>query len=511
MMTRFWTQFDWGGTLLGLLWAVLFYAGACFLQRFLNRLKIFKQISTSLNLLALFSAVLLFLSEPLGRIHAYIVSSVWAAVLFFMIYIGIRLLDVFLLDLVVRWRKRTPVPIVLRDIGRWVLSLAILFFIIKIVFPQVNLNIFAFSSIVIGYIVGNATQDTLGNLIAGLALNTERPFAIGDWVTIGGNTGVIVDMTWRATRLRTKSNDFIVIPNGMIAKEPIVNYSQPSRSHARILRIGTSYDAPPNKVRKVVLEALKNVPEVQQDPAPVVRLVTYAGSSIDYDIRFFISDFAHYEDIQSRVMYLIWYFFKRENIVIPFPIRDVTMKEITRDEQELERRAEVEDIVRALSKIEIFHPLSKEELASVASNLREQIFASGEVLVRQGEEGDTFYILRDGKVAVSVNDAEGRATVVAHLGKGAFFGEMSLLTGETRTATITAETDTTVLALSKAIFAEVLESNAQIAEALAKVLERRQRENLEKMAKTKELSQDKLDATSSQTILRKIKSFFGLG
>jgi len=275
--------------------------------------------------------------------------------------------------------------------------------------------------------------------------------------------------------------------------------------------IGITFDVPPNKVRQVILEALKNVPEVLADPPPAVRLRAYEDFSINYDVKFYISDFAHLEDIQSQVMYLIWYYFKREDIAIPFPIRDVTMRQVTREEEERQRRAEIEDIVRALSRIEIFHPLSKEELTSVASNLGEKIYAAGEVLFRQGEEGDTFYIIRDGKVAISVADAEGRSTVVAHLGKGAFFGEMSLLTGEKRTATITAEADTTVLALSKAIFADVLETNAQIAEALAKVLEKRQRENLEKMAKTKELSQDKLDATSSQTILRKIKSFFGLG
>ncbi len=510
-MTQFWTHFDWQGTLLGLLWSALFYGGLTFIQKFLNRLKIFKQISTSLNLLFLFSALNLFLAEPLGRLHPYVMSAIWAVVLFFLVYIGIRLLDVFLLDLVVRWRKRIPVPIVLRDIGRWLLSLVALILIIRVVFPQVNLNVFAVSSIVVGYIVGNATQDTLGNLIAGLALNTERPFAIGDWVTIAGNTGVVVDMTWRATRLRTKSNDFIVIPNGVIAKEPIYNYSQPSQMHGYRVKIGVHYDVSPDHVRRVVLEALRTIPEVLQDPPPRVWLSEYGDSSIVYTVRYFFGDFAHLDDIHSNVLSLIWYYFKREGISIPFPIRDVTMKQITREDEEAGRKVEVEDIVRSLSKIEIFHPLSQEELASVASNLREQIFARDEVLVRQGEEGDTFYIIRDGKVAVSVNDAEGRSTVVAHLGKGAFFGEMSLLTGEKRTATITAETDTTVLALSKAIFADVLETNAQIAEALAKVLEKRQRENLEKMAKTKELSQDKLDATSSQTILRKIKSFFGLG
>jgi len=510
-MTQFWTNFDWQGTLLGLLWAALFYAGLTLLQRFLNRARIFKQISTSLNLLFLFTALTLFLAEPLGRLHPYVVSSIWAAVLFFLVYIGIRLLDVVLLDLVVRWRKRTPVPMVLRNVGRWLLSLVALVFVVKLVFPQVNLNVFAVSSIVIGYIVGNATQDTLGNLIAGLAQNAEQPFTIGDWVTVGGHTGVVVDTTWRATRLRTKSNDFIVIPNGMIAKEPIYNYSQPSRTHGYRVKIGVHYGASPDKVRQVVLEALRAIPEVLQDPPPRVWLSEYGDSSIVYTVRFFFSDFAHLDDIHSNVLSLIWYYFKREGISIPFPIRDVTMREVTREEEERQRRAEVEDIIRSLSKIEIFHPLSREELFSVASNLGEKIYAAGEILVRQGEEGDTFYIIRDGKVAVSVVDAEGRSTVVAHLGKGVFFGEMSLLTGEKRTATVTAEVDTTVLALSKAIFAEVLEANAQIAEGLAKVLEKRQRENLEKMAKTKELSQDKLDATSSQTILRKIKSFFGLG
>lgn len=510
-MTQFWTRFDWQGVLLGLLWAVLFYGGLSFLQRFLNRLKFFKLFSTSLNLLFLFLSLHLFLAEPLGRLHPYVQSIVWAAVLFFLVYIVIRLLDVLLLEVIVRWRKRAPVPIVLRDIGRWLLSLVILFLIIKVVFPQVNLNVFAVSSIVVGYIVGNATQDTLGNLIAGLALNTERPFTIGDWVTVGGHTGKVIDMTWRATRLRTKDHDFIVIPNGMIAKEPIVNFSQPDRTHGFIVKIGVSYEVPPNRVRQVISEALRTIPDVLQDPPPAVRQKDFADFAVVYDVKYYINDFAHLEEIQGRVLNSIWYFFKREGISIPFPVRDLTVRQVTREGEEARRHAEVEDIVKALSRIEIFQPLSREELSSIASNLREQIFAAGEVLVRQGEEGDTFYIIRDGKVAVSVTDQEGRSTVVAHLTKGAFFGEMSLLTGEKRTATITAEVDARVLALSKAIFAEVLETNIQIAEALAKVLEKRQRENLEKMAKTKELSQDKLDETSSQTILRKIKGFFGLG
>ena len=103
-------------------------------------------------------------------------------------------------------------------------------------------------------------QDTLGNLFAGLALNAERPFQIGDWVTVGGHTGVLVDTTWRATRLRTKANDYIVIPNSAIAKESIVNYSRPTRSHGCYLQIGVSYDTPPNKAREVILGVLREAP-----------------------------------------------------------------------------------------------------------------------------------------------------------------------------------------------------------------------------------------------------------
>lgn len=503
-------QFEMQSFLLSLLSATIFYGLLSLLQRFLRKLSVIRKIGIPLNLMFLFIGVETFLWIYLKMIHYYVEQSVKGLMIFFIVYVGIRLLDLLVMDFLVVLKKKTPVPVVLRDIGRWILSLVALVIVLKWVFPNVNLNIFAVSSIVVGYIVGNATQDTLGNLIAGVALNTERPFEIGHWVTIAGQTGIVVDMTWRATRLRTMGNDYVVIPNASIAKESIVNYSAPTRLHARVISVGVPYSCPPTMVKDVVRRALSEVDGIVKEPGPVIRLVQYADFSINYDIKFFIEDFSKYPDIQSQAMSLIWYHFNRAGIVIPFPIRDVNLREVSAETENRQRKAEIEEIVKTICRIDIFQPLSKEEVWKLSSNLRKEIYGKGEVLVRQGEEGDTFYIIRNGKVAISVSDNSGISTVVAHLGRGAFFGEMSLLTGEKRSATIIAEEDTTVLALSKSIFAEILESNAKIAEELSRVLERRQRENLEKMMKTKELSQEKLQETSQETILKKIKGFFGL-
>ena len=172
-------------------------------QRFLSRKQLFREIELQLNLLVLVSLAVLFLGPVLDQVHNYVRDAFRAAAVFLGITIGLKLFDRLVFDRLSRWRQKPPVPLVLRDIGRLGLALIALVLIVRGFFPEVNLNVFAVSSLVIGYIVGNATQDTLGNLFAGLALNAERPFQIGDWVTVGGHTGVLVDTTWRATRLKS--------------------------------------------------------------------------------------------------------------------------------------------------------------------------------------------------------------------------------------------------------------------------------------------------------------------
>ena len=147
--------------------------------------------------------------------------------------------------------------------------LALLVMIATFAFGDKFLATSAVSAVVLGF----ALQDTLGNAIAGLAIQSEKPFSIGHWVKVGEFEGRVAEVTWRATRLRTKTGNFIVLPNNIVGKEPIINYSEPVAPTRISVQVGCSYDAPPNRVKAVIREALANCALVLRAPAPQVVLV----------------------------------------------------------------------------------------------------------------------------------------------------------------------------------------------------------------------------------------------
>lgn len=448
----------------------------------------------------------LFLSEPLSRLHARIPLMLLAALLFMGVHLAIRLLDTWLFDLVISRNRSASVPVVVRDLVRWLLSAVALLVIIRSLFPEVNLNVLAVSSIVVGYIVGNATQDTLGNLVSGLALNTESPFSIGDWVTIAGHTGRIQDMTWRATSLRTKTGDYITIPNAAIAREAITNYSKPTPEHGCHLDVGVNYGMAPAKVHATLMEAIRSVPDVLAAPVPRIWLVRYNDFSIDYTIKFYIGDFERMEDISSRIMERIWYHFKRNGIVIPFPIRDVNMRQVTAEDERRQELARQERKAALLDSIDLFRPLPADARRQLAGTMEERMFGPGEVIVEEGGVGRAFFVIVSGSVEVTVLQ-NGRQVPVATLSGGDFFGEMSFLTGDKINATIRASGDCTLLALRHTELAGILAANSALADDFAAVLAKRQ-QAVQRHAQAGIGSGG--DAASSSVLGKRIRRFFGL-
>jgi small-conductance mechanosensitive channel/CRP-like cAMP-binding protein len=484
--------------------AYLAFTGA---QRLVNRQSLVRSIGVLLNLLVLLLLALVGLQPALDQMNSDVRDAIKATAVFLGVAMGLKLFDRLYFDRLAQWQKKPPVPLVVRDLARWGLVVIALVVIVRSYFPGVNLNVLAVSSLVVGYIVGNATQDTLGNLFAGLALNAERPFEIGDWITVGGHTGALVDTTWRATRLRTLADDYIVIPNSAIAKESIVNYSRPTGIHGCYVSVGVSYDTPPNKTREVIRSVLRETPEVCSDPAPSVYLAGYGDFAINFTIKYFIRDYSRLNPIQSGLMDRIWYAFRREGIAIPYPIQDARHRDAMADEQAL-RSGELEAIRHLLTGVDLFQSLSPQELNRVVDGTKLKLFAAGEHLCRQGEAGDSFYVIRSGQVAVLMNNADGQPVTVAHLSHGAFFGEMSLLTGEPRSGTVTAEADVEVLWVSKAVFAGLLRADADLAGKLAAVLEKRAAERRTIMSTPSVSSETAFEARNALTA--RIRRFFGL-
>lgn len=469
-----------------------------------------RRASGELNLAVLFGAIYYFLGHELAALHPALELVFKAAFLFLAAAVGLRLADWLLFESFSRRRQGRPVPVVLRDIARWLALAGILFLIIRMIFPSVNLNVLAFSSLVVGYIVANATQDTLGNLVAGLALNTETPFQIGDWVNVGGHTGQVVDMTWRATRLCTKNADHIVIPNSCISREPIANYSRPTPVHAQSFVIGASYEAPPRKVREILRTVLREVPAILTEPAPRIYLTSYGDFSIQYTVKYFVTDFEHIQQIESDAMDLIWYAFRREGIGIPFPIRDVRLRTVSADDEDRAERARRDEVVRILRGTDLFAPLAEDEIAWLAGQFHEAMYAGGENLVSQGDPGNSFFLIGSGRVAVWVRDAAGGESVVARLEPGGYFGEMSLLTGAPRTATVRAETDTAVWVLAHRAMADALRRNPRLAELMAGVLARRNQGLSDHLAARKEAGLQADSGRPAGVLLEKIMAFFKL-
>ncbi len=479
-------------------------SGALF---FLKRIKAVARFRGSLNVLFLVASVSFFMRPHIEQGY---VRVIYAALFSTFAYISVRLLDLLVFDVLVKHRRGgLPVPVVLRASFRWLLLSLALYLIVKHLYPDVDLKFLAFSTIVVGYILGNASQDTLGNLIAGLALTGERPFSIGDWVQVGDFVGRITDMTWRATRLQTKMLDYIIIPNSTIAREYIVNYSRPTQSHGFTQKIGVNYGVPPNKVRASILRACDAVPDILEDPAPLVWLHNYGDFSIDYTVKFFIRDFGRLEQIQSDMMDRIWYEFKREDIVIPFPIRDVRPMNDVEAKAERERAAAITASKELLGEIPIFSHLSQEERDRLAESMEEKIYGAGESLVCKGDAGNTFYVILDGTTSVHLGP-ETRSPEVAVLKRGDYFGEMCLLTGEPRSATVVAVNDCRVLQLSHEVLQKLLKEKKSLAEDFARALKQRADE-LAKVQKSADAESRKREQQPSEkALLSKIWDFFGI-
>ncbi len=482
------------------------YAGFTVLQRSLKRVTMLRRARLQINLLVLSLLFLLLLTPQLGQLPHHILTGVTVAAVFLTVSVGLQFLDIVAFDWTARWQRTPPMPLVIRDIGRWLLTLLVLALLVRYYFPGVNFNVLAVSSLVVGYVVANATQDTLGNLIAGVALNAERPFHIGDWVTMSGHTGVVVDTTWRATRLRTRTDDYVVIPNSAIAKDAIINFSRPTSCHGCQVEFGVSYDTPPNKVRETICAALAGIAEVRRDPPPQIFLKAYGDSSINFMVRCFIDDYAHLEVVHSLVMDRIWYAFKRDGINIPFPIRDVRWRDARLDEAQ-QAAAELAAKRQLLESSDLLQSLSPDEMGRLAAEVSDVPYAAGETLFRQGDPGDTFYLVRRGLVEVLAMQDAGTEVPVAHLGPGAFFGEMSLLTGEPRSATIRAETDALVLAVGKGQFSNLLQSDPGLAARLAAVIEAR---HADRQAKVTAQAVADAAVLAREPLLDRIRRFFGM-
>jgi small-conductance mechanosensitive channel/CRP-like cAMP-binding protein len=362
-----------------------------------------------------------------------------------------------------RWKDDRPsehYPAIVQDV-----SLIALFVIVAVLLNEQLLTTSAVGAVVVGF----ALQDTLGNLFAGLAIQIEKPFRVGHWIAVAGSEGQVQEITWRATKLRTKAGQFLIVPNGIMSKDAILNYSEPTIPTRVEVEVDASYASPPNYVKTALLEALANSPLVLATPPPVVLLQQFAASGITYRVQFWIGDYAVDSAARDQVRSNIWYAFRRFNIEIPYPIQI----QYERDEQPLRSERDIVDGAERLGAIDLFSTLSPETRLTLARAAQELLFAAGEAVVRQGEAGSSMFVILSGLVRVVL---EPSGQEVATIPAGGFFGEMSMLTGDPRTATVRAVADVRVLEVPADRFRDVALEHPGLIEHISTVVAARRTE-----------------------------------
>jgi CRP-like cAMP-binding protein len=290
-------------------------------------------------------------------------------------------------------------------------------------------------------------------------------------VRIGDRVGRVEEISWRAVRIRLQRvDDYLILPNSVIAKADIVNMSSPTRLHGDTIEVGVAYAHQPNRVREIMVATALDVGGVLPRPVPVAELLRFDASSIAYRLTYWIDDMPRSLEIESDVRGHLWYAFQRAGIVMPFP----TVHEYT--ESLADARAAEDDARRArvaalLRQVEFLKALRPEQIDALAAAAPIVLYPAGATIVRKGARGDSLMIVASGRVELlAAQPGGGPLYAVGTREAGDFFGEMCLLTDELRPLDVRAVQDAELIVLTRGVMRPLFAQDPAVAERLSQAL-----------------------------------------
>jgi small-conductance mechanosensitive channel/CRP-like cAMP-binding protein len=439
--------------------------------------------------------------------------AVWASLI--CLYLAIvNVASVLLFEVVLDPLRLRP-PRILRD-----LLLAVTYVVVVIVLllkvGKVDLSGIVATSAVLTAVIGLSFQDTLGNMMGGMALQLEGTIAVGDWIRIDNQEGLVKEIRWRHTSIETRNWDTIIIPNTMLMKSQVTILGRrigAPRQHRLWVYFQVDFRYSPTEVIDVVEKALRleQIPNVAASPPPNCVVMDFKESYASYAVRYWLTDLAVDDPTNSIVRTRIFFALRRAGIPLSIPAQSIF---VTEDDQERRARKSSEETaarVEALCNVELFRTLTDEERRALAQRLSVAPFARGEVITRQGARAHWLYVITRGEADVRVSvDGVQESEKVATLYAGDFFGEGGMMTGEPRQATVIAVTDVECYRINKESFDDILHRRPEIAEDISQVIAQRRvglnaaREDLSEEAKRALMQRHQVD------LLARIKGFFAL-
>jgi small-conductance mechanosensitive channel/CRP-like cAMP-binding protein len=413
---------------------------------------------------------------------------------------GARLFDVLLLRAALAARRPGPYPRLLGDLVRAVLFAAAGAAILMLVFEQPALGLITTSGVAVA-VIGFALRNVISDVFSGIALGIDHPYRIADWIeTAQGCAGRVEELSWRATRLVTRDGVTLVVPNGLIAAHRLVNYGPAGGRYRVALRVPLDPALPPERAKRILLagalDAGRDIPGL----APDVVLHELADGVVVYLVRFQVSDYEREAHCRDAVTSAVLQALQHVGLDVSRPARDLRVERPAPAPARPRRAA-------LLSRIELFRGFSADERADLEQRMRERLFRRGATIVQQGEPGTSLFILAEGALDVML-EQDGTETPLNRLVPGDVFGEMSLLAGQPRSATIRAATDVVAFEIAKEHLDGILQRRPELAEGLAAIIAARHARNAERGRALDR--QDIPDPPQRDDLLRRLRAFFQL-
>jgi small-conductance mechanosensitive channel/CRP-like cAMP-binding protein len=384
----------------------------------------------------------------------------------------------------------------------------------------VNVTSIVATSAVVTAVVGLSLQATLGNVVGGISLQLDDSISEGDWIELENKTqGLVKKIRWRHTVLETRDWDTMIVPNGQLMTQQIrvLGKREGQLLQRRVwVYFNVDFRFAPGDVVRIVEDALRSAPieRTAAEPKPQCLCFDMARENRDsfcyYAVRYWLSDLAKEDQTSSLVRQRIYAALKRANVPLAVPAKAVFVSQDDVQHREQKTQKELNSRTTALAAIELFAKLSQDELRILAMSARLAPFSAQEIITRQGATAHWLYVLLKGRAAVRVAAEGGEDRQVAVLDAPNFFGEMAVMTGQAREATVIAESDVECLRVDREDFKGILKNRPEIAQEISGVLAQRRvelaavREGLDADAKTRRLSSE------HRRILDAIRDFFAL-
>ncbi|TXT23269.1 MAG: cyclic nucleotide-regulated small mechanosensitive ion channel [Gallionellaceae bacterium] len=389
---------------------------------------------------------------------------------------------------------------------------------VRLRYAGLDLGSIVATSAMITAVVAFAMQDTLGNILGGLALQLDNSIEIGDWIKVDDISGQVVDIRWRSTLVETRNWETVVFPNSQLMKNKFVVLGRRTDQPVQWRRwvwFSVSMEVLPARVINAVEESIlqTEVANVAKSPPPNCVLMDFDSRGFArYALRYWLTDLMVDDPTDAAMRWQIATALQRVGIKLALEEHSLRITKENEKYEEGVHHREVLLRVKTLRKVELFSQMTDEELKVLAERLKYSPFAMGNIITRQGDrKSHWLHIIISGEAEVYLEPPGGGKRVIRSLGKGSFFGEMGLMTGAPRSATVVAKTDVECYRLDKEMFEEILHARPVIAEEMSRILASRRAELDSALLDMDAASAQMAISQQSGEILATIKRFFGLG